>query len=62
MKQTKVVYWKDGEHFLGYLSDYPEYLSQAYSLDELVENLKDIYNDIENELVPGKRQELILEF
>ena len=26
--------------FLGYLNDYPDYHTQAYSRDELMENLK----------------------
>ena len=37
-------------------------MTQGLSLDELFENLKDINYDITNELIPGKRQTIELEF
>ena len=42
MRTMKYTFWQDGEFFLGYLNEYPEYQTQAYSKDELVENLKDL--------------------
>ncbi len=62
MNKKKITYWKDGEYYLGYINDYSEYLTQGLSLDELIENLKDINADIVNELIPGKRQTIELEF
>jgi hypothetical protein len=47
---------------LGYLNDYPEYETQAYSRDELIENLKDLLTDLESLEVPfiRKVEELVL--
>jgi len=47
MEKIKITYWQDGDFWLGYLNDYPEYTTQGLSLDDLTENLKDIYNDIQ---------------
>jgi len=33
------------------MNEYPEYLTQGLSLEELIENLNDIYNDVKNDLV-----------
>ena len=52
MRTLKYTFWQDGEFFLGYLNDYPDYHAQGYSQDELVENLKDLLTDIESGEVP----------
>ena len=51
MNKKKVTYWQDNEFWLGYMNDYPDYMTQGYSLYELFENLKDIENDINIGLV-----------
>jgi len=56
MRTLKYTFWQDGEFFLGYLNDYPEYQTQAYSKDELLENLKDLLKDIESGKVPFIRK------
>ncbi len=43
--QHEAVYWRDGDFYLGYLKDYPDYQTQGYSKEELINNLKDILND-----------------
>lgn len=55
MEKKKITYWQENEFYIGYANDYPEYMTQGYSLEELINNIKDIVNDVENELVPGKR-------
>jgi predicted RNase H-like HicB family nuclease len=45
MEAKKYVYWEDQGMWIGYLEEYPDYMSQGESLDELKENLKDIYHD-----------------
>jgi hypothetical protein len=52
MRTLKYTLWQDGEFFLGYINDYPDYRTQAYSKDELVDNLKDLLTDIESAQVP----------
>jgi hypothetical protein len=29
MQTVKFVHWQDGDHFLGYLLDYPDYWTQG---------------------------------
>lgn len=40
------TYWKDKDFYIGYLNDFPDYKTQAYSVSELEENLKSLYYDI----------------
>jgi predicted RNase H-like HicB family nuclease len=42
MKKLRYVYWKDASMWLGYLEEYPDYMTQGKTLEELRENLKDI--------------------
>ena len=56
MRTLKYTFWQDGEFFLGYVNDYPDYHTQAYSKDELVGNLKDLLTDIESGEVPFIRK------
>jgi len=56
MRTLKYTFWQDGEFFLGYLNDYPDYQTQAYSKDELLESLKDLLSDIESGQVPYIRK------
>jgi predicted RNase H-like HicB family nuclease len=58
----KITYWQDGEFWLGYLNDYPDFVTQGESFEDLIEHLKDIYQDIESEIIPGKRKEIEVEF
>jgi len=51
MNKTKITYWQDKEFWIGYMNEYPEYLTQGLSLEELIENLNDIYNYVKNDLV-----------
>lgn len=41
-----MVYWQDEEFWIGYLEEYPDYLTQGETLDELMENLRDIYHEV----------------
>jgi predicted RNase H-like HicB family nuclease len=53
MKSTRYVYWQDGDMWLGYLEDYPDYRTQGQSLEELQENLKDIFQDVTSGAIPN---------
>ena len=48
----KYVYWKDEGMWIGYLDEFPDYMTQGESLDELKENLKDIYKDLTSGEIP----------
>jgi hypothetical protein len=42
--------------WIGYLEEYPDYMSQGESLEELKENLKDIYHDLTSGEIPCVRR------
>jgi len=62
MKAFKFTYWKDGDYYLGFLNDYPDYETQGMSKDELISNLKDLVVDVESGEVPyiRKVEELVV--
>ena len=42
--------------WLGYLDDYPDYMTQGETLAELEENLRDIYADLTSGVIPAVRK------
>jgi hypothetical protein len=56
MNTVKIVYWKDGKHWLGYLQEYPDYRTQGKTLKQLKEMLNDLYRDITSGEIPGIRK------
>ncbi len=56
MKSIKFTFWQDGEFFVGYLNDYPDYETQGLSKEELIENLKELLKDIESDKIPFVRK------
>ena len=56
MRTIKYTFWQDGEFFLGYLNEYPDYMTQGYSKDELMENLRDLLIELESGEVPFIRK------
>jgi hypothetical protein len=52
MKTIQYTFWQDGEFFLGYLNEFPEYETQGFSKEELLENLRDLFVDIKSGEVP----------
>ena len=62
MKTTRFTYWKDGDYYLGFLNDYPDYQTQGLSKEELVKNLRDLLVDLETGEIPYVRkvEELVL--
>jgi hypothetical protein len=62
MKKVKYTFWQDDEFFIGFLNDYPDHGTQAFSKEELIENLKDLLKDIESKEIPfiKKVEELVV--
>ncbi len=56
MSTLKFVHWQDGDAWLGYLQDYPDYWTQGDSFDDLKAHLKDLYEDISSGQIPGVRK------
>jgi hypothetical protein len=55
-KSIRYVHWQDGEMWLGYLEDYPDYMTQGGSFEELEDNLRDIYVDLTSGAIPSVRK------
>ncbi len=56
MQLVKIVIWQEGDVWVGYLQDYPDYWTQGESIDDLKEHLKDLYADLTAGLIPGARR------
>lgn len=59
--KAKYIYWQDEEMWLGYLEDYPDYRTQGETIEELEENLRDIYQELVGEHIPHIRRVAELE-
>lgn len=55
MNTARYVRWQDGDMWLGYFEQFPDYLTQGESLRDLEENLRDLYRDLTGGEVPGIR-------
>jgi predicted RNase H-like HicB family nuclease len=61
MNGVRYVYWQDEQFWLGYLEEYPDYLTQGESLEDLREHLRDLHADLTGGLIPGVRRVAELE-
>ena len=53
---ARYVYWRDEDHWLGYFEEYPDYKTQGESIEDLQENLKDLFRDLTSGEIPGVRR------
>jgi hypothetical protein len=62
MRAIKFTSWQDDDFYIGFLNDHPDYLTQGRSKEELVDNLKDLLNDLDSGQVPyiHKVEELLV--
>jgi len=56
MKALRYVYWQDGQFWLGYLEDYPDYMTQGETLEDLQDHLRDLYADLSGGHIPAVRK------
>ena len=61
MKSLAFTYWQDGDDWIGYLDEYPDYLTQGKSLADLKEHLADLYRDLTSGAIPAVRRRAELE-
>ena len=61
MDRKKNVSWEDEGMWLGYLVEYPDYMTQGETSEELKENLKDIYKELTSGSIPCARKVAELE-
>jgi predicted RNase H-like HicB family nuclease len=51
MQKPAFKYWKEGEDWLGYLEEFPDYLTQGTNLDDLKDHLLDLYKDLSSGII-----------
>jgi len=56
MEKIRYVYYQDGKMWVGWLESYPDYKSQGKTIEELEENLNDIYKEINDGKIPQVRK------
>ncbi len=56
MQTVKFVYWQEDEDFIGYLLEYPDYWTQGKTMEDLQEHLRDLYQELNAEYLPGIRK------
>jgi predicted RNase H-like HicB family nuclease len=56
MSTARYVYWQDQGMWLSYFEAYPDYLTQGESLEQLQENLRNLYADLTNGEIPSIRK------
>ena len=56
MQVVKIVYWQEGDGWIGYLQDYPDYWTQGETLEDLREHLRDLHRDVTSGELPGIRR------
>lgn len=62
MRTIKFTSWQDGDLYIGFLNDYPDYLTQGTNKEDLIASLKDLLLDLESGEVPfiHKVEELLV--
>ena len=61
MKTLGFTYWQDGGDWIGYLDEFPDYLTQGSSLEDLREHLLDLFQDLTSGAIPNVRRHAQLE-
>lgn len=58
---VRYVYWQEGDHWLGYLEDFPDYWTQGEALEDLKQHLRDLFEDLSRNRIPEARRRAELE-
>jgi hypothetical protein len=53
MKSQSFTYWQDGDAWLGCLDEFPDYLTQGESLEDLKAHLASLYQDLASGEIPS---------
>jgi predicted RNase H-like HicB family nuclease len=61
MQAKKYVYWQEDNMWIGYLEEYPDYMTQGETIEQLKENLRDIYYELTSGTIPSVRKVAVME-
>lgn len=61
MNSLRYIYWQDGDAWLGYLEEFPDYMTQGESLEDLRDHLRDLYQELTSGNIPAVRRAAELE-
>ena len=61
MKTLAFTYWQDGDAWLGHLDEFPDYLTQGESLEDLKAHLLDLFRDLTSGEIPCVRRHAEME-
>jgi hypothetical protein len=56
MRTVKYTFWQDGDFYLGFLNEYPDYWTQGIFKEDLLENLRDLLTDLQSGEIPFVRR------
>ena len=56
MTKLRYVHWIEEGFHIGYFEDYPDYRTQGKTLEELQDNLRDLFQDISSGNIPYLKQ------
>jgi predicted RNase H-like HicB family nuclease len=55
MNSLRFIYWRDDDAWLGFLEDFPDYMTQGESLEDLKAHLLSLYQDLLSGEIPSVR-------
>lgn len=63
MEKKKFIYYQEEDMWIGWLEEFPDYRTQGASLEELEDNLRDIYEELTSGRIPYVQRvgELVVE-
>ena len=53
MQSVKYVYRQDGDGWLCYLQEFPDYWTQGESFEDILEHLRDLHIDLTSGQIPA---------
>ncbi len=56
MERIKNICWQDEDMWLGYLVEFPDYMTQGETQAELKSNLTDVYKELNSGNIPWVRK------
>ena len=56
METKEFIYYSEDDMFIGWLEEYHDYRTQGHTLDELEEQLRDLYSELNSGNIPHVRR------